>query len=320
MRVSKTTPFLKWVGGKRQLLKTISALITHKSRTYYEPFIGGGATFFHFADRKRFQQAILNDANPELINCYTMVRDRLPDLLKRLDAYRLDPGWNTQAHFEQIRGVEFEDPVERAARTIYLNRTCFNGLYRVNRAGKFNSPFGKYDNPNLYDATNIQACSDALQRFADLRCGDYSAAVHDAQPGDIVYFDPPYVPVSETSNFTSYAGQFGHNEQRSLAALFKELVARGVMAIQSNSDAPLVRELYADFAIHVVGAKRSVNSKADKRGEVNELVIVGKPSVVDFDVTSVSYTPTDFPTECAVCEAIYNSADIECPQCRSTGT
>lgn len=318
VKIQRTEPFLKWVGGKRQLLKTLSALITHKSRTYYEPFIGGGATFFHFADRRRFQKAVLNDMNPELVNCYTVVRDRLEALVARLDAYRLELGWNTQEHFERVRSAEFDDPVEKAARTIYLNRTCFNGLYRVNKAGKFNSPFGKYDNPSLYDAANIQACSIALRNFAELRCGDYSAAVHDAQAGDIVYFDPPYVPVSDTSNFTSYAGQFGPAEQKALSDLFRELVSRGVLVIQSNSDAPLVRELYEGFEFHVVGAKRNVNSKGDKRGEVNELVIVGKPAVMNFNVSAVSYVPTNFPVECSACEAIYNSAEIVCPECGST--
>jgi len=314
--MARTKPLLKWVGGKSQLLRVLSTIITHKSLTYYEPFIGGGAVFFHFADRRRFQKAILNDANPELINLYTVVRDDLEALLKRLDAYKLDPAWNTEERFKIIRDQEPEDPLERAARTIYLNKTAFNGLYRVNQKGKFNAPFGKYDNPSLYDYENIHACSEALQRFATLRTGDYSAAVRDAKAGDIVYFDPPYVPVSDTANFTSYAGVFGPDQQRELASLFRELVARGVMCIQSNSDAPLVHELYEGFDFHVVGAKRSINSDGKKRGEVNELVVIGRPSVMKVDVLAGGMT--NFPVECVDCELVYSTADIVCPGCGST--
>jgi DNA adenine methylase len=314
---TRTSPFLKWVGGKSQLLRVLSKLITNKSLTYYEPFIGGGATFFHFADRRRFRRAILNDFNPELINAYAVVRDHLPELLARLDQYRLDADWNTEAQFKRVRAVEHTDPVEMAARTLYLNRLCFNGLYRVNRSGKFNAPFGKYDNPSLYDRANILACSEALQNFATLRVGDYAAAVHDAQSGDIVYFDPPYVPVSETSNFTSYSGQFGADEQRALASLFRELVGRGVMCIESNSDAPLVHELYEGFDLHVVGAKRNVNSKGDKRGKVNELVVVGRPKHMKIDVPT-DYLPAVFPLECADCGTTYITSDIVCTKCGST--
>jgi DNA adenine methylase len=313
-----TSPFLKWVGGKTQLLRVLSRLITQKSLTYYEPFLGGGATFFHFADRRRFQRAILNDFNPELINCYTVVRDDLGALLKRLDAYKTDPLWNTQPYFEVVRATEQQDPVERAARTIYLNRTCFNGLYRVNRAGKFNAPFGKYDNPSLYDSGKIRDCSEALQRFASLRVGDYAEAVKDAGAGDIVYFDPPYVPVSETASFTAYAGKFGPAEQRALAELFRDLVKRGALCIPSNSDAPLVRELYEGFDFHIVGAKRSINSKGDKRGEVNELVVIGQPKIWKLDIPASTGLPDIFPLECADCNNIYSTADIVCTRCGST--
>lgn len=314
----RTTPFLKWVGGKSQLLRVLSQLISHKSLTYYEPFLGGGATFFYFADRRRFRHAVLNDFNPELINAYTVVRDCLPELLARLDQYKLDSDWNTEVQFKRVRAVEHTSPVEMAARTLYLNRTCFNGLYRVNRSGKFNSPFGKYDNPMLYDLENIRACSETLQLFATLRVGEYAAAVHDAQAGDIVYFDPPYVPVSETANFTSYSSQFGSDEQRALAALFRELVARGVLCVLSNSDVQLVHELYEGFDFHIVGAKRNVNSKGDRRGQVNELVVVGKPAQLKIDVPAISHLPDLFPLQCADCGTTYITSDIVCTTCGST--
>jgi len=313
----RTSPFLKWVGGKSQLLHVLSRLIAKKSLTYYEPFLGGGAIFFHFADRRRFRKAVLNDSNPELINCYEVVKDRLPELLQRLDTFKQDSDWNTKPYFEHIRAQRLSDPVEQAARTVYLNRTCFNGLYRTNRAGEFNAPFGKYDNPQLYNLVNITACSETLQRFATLRVGDFSEAVADAQAGDLVYFDPPYVPLSKTSSFTSYTGEFGVDQQISLAQLFQELFDRGVIVVQSNSDTPFVRELYEAFDLHVVEAKRSVNSKGDKRGEVDELVIVGQPKDLKIDVAAVSYGPDVFPLECADCGTLYSSAEIVCVECGS---
>jgi len=312
--------FLKWVGGKRQLLQVLSQIITHKSLNYYEPCLGGGAVFFHFAAKRRFQKAVLNDANPELINCYEVVRDQLRSLLQRLDKYRADPDWNTQAYFNQVRSEKLSDPVEQAARTIYLNHLGFNGLFRVNRAGEFNAPFGKYNNPHLYNKVNITACSETLRGYATLRTGDFSEAVKDAKAGDLVYFDPPYVPISKTANFTAYTGQFGEKEQERLASLFRELFDRGVMVIQSNSDSPIIRKLYEGFDLHVVGAKRMVNSKGDKRGEINELVIVGQPKNLKVDVPAATGLPDVFPLECADCGEIYSTSDIICPKCGSTQT
>jgi DNA adenine methylase len=311
----RTKPILKWVGGKSQLLKPLAELITNKSRTYYEPFLGGGAVFFHFADHYRFRSAVLNDYNSDLINCYEVVRDRLPELLRRLDAIKREPDWNTREYFEAVRAQEPTDPIERAARLIYLNKTAFNGLYRVNRAGKFNVPFGKYKNPTLYHHATMIACSEALQTYATLCTGDYADAVKDAKEGDLVYFDPPYVPVSETSNFTSYSSQFGPDEQQQLATLFRELYDRGVIVVQSNSDAPLVRELYAGFDQHVVGAKRSINSKGDRRGEVNELVIVGKPKDLRIEIPAAPHMTDISPVECTTCGTVYSSSAIVCPSC-----
>lgn len=312
--------FLKWVGGKRQLLKLLAQLITRKSLTYYEPFLGGGAVFFHFADKRRFQKAVLGDINTDLINCYEVVRDQLQSLLQQLNKYQSDPNWNTQTYFKRIRAEKPLTPVERAARIIYLNHTCFNGLYRVNRAGEFNAPFGKYDNPHLYNHANITACSEILQRFATLRRGDFSETVKDAQAGDLVYFDPPYVPVSDTSNFTAYATEFGVEKQQALSKLFHELFDRGVIVIQSNSDTSFIRDLYKDFDLYTVKAKRSVNSKGDKRGEVNEVVIVGQPKYLKVDVPTMNYLPDVFPLECANCGTVYSTADIVCPKCASTDT
>lgn len=285
-------PFFKWVGGKTQLLGDLIKLVPRTDGTYHEPFCGGGAAFFHFQALKRFKRGVINDINPTLVNCYTMVRDRLPDLIAGLEQVRADAAWNSAAYFYAMRATEPTDPIDRAVRFLYLLKTCFNGLYRVNRKGKFNTPFGKYENPKLFTESDLQACSNALQGI-EIRLGNYRDAVADAKPGDVVYFDPPYVPVSATSNFTAYAGEFGPEQQRDLAQLFGELVERGVTCVESNSDAPLVRELYRDFQLTVVGARRNLNSDGAKRGQINELVVVGSkfaakpleiPSVFDFDV------------------------------------
>jgi DNA adenine methylase len=275
----------KWVGGKTQLLPDLIRLIPATKGTYYEPFVGGGAVFWRLQELGRFGRAVLNDVNPEVINTYMMVRDQLPGLIERLDLV-LGLPWNTSEYFYEVRASKPSQPIDRAVRFLYLLKTCFNGLYRINRKGEFNTPFGKYTNPKLYSATELQACSVALQGV-ELRVGNFRDAVSDVQAGDVVYFDPPYVPLSSTANFTAYAGQFGPQEQQELADTFRALVARGVVCVQSNSDAPLVRELYSDFQLNVVGARRSVNANGDKRGKINELVVVGLP---------VGFQPPDITT------------------------
>jgi DNA adenine methylase len=283
------SPF-KWVGGKRALIPQLIHHFPASCSNYFEPFCGGASLFFYMSEKSFFKRAVLNDVNPEVINTHTMIRDRLPELLAGLDCILLDD-WNTSEYFYTMRASKPSQPIDRAVRFLYLLKTCFNGLYRVNRKGNFNTPFGKYTNPKLYNATELQACSDALQGV-ELRCGSFRDAVSDAQPGDVVYFDPPYVPVSKTASFTAYAGEFGSQEQQELADLFRELVGRGVTCVESNSDAPLVRQLYADFQLHVVAARRNVNSDGAKRGPINEIVVVGQgfvpevfemPTVFDFD-------------------------------------
>ena len=315
-----TTPFIKWVGGKRQLLPELDRLITKKCLTYYEPFLGGGAPFFHFTETARFRKAVLNDVNPELINCYEVVRDRPEDLILTLDSFLESPDWNTSEYYYNMRALEPTASVIRAARFVYLNKTCFNGMHRVNKSGKFNVPFGKYKNPKLYDRETLLSCSEVLKKYATLRCGSFEDAVKDAGPGDLVYFDPPYVPVSETSNFTSYAGEFVYLHQQKLASLYRELYNRGVMVVLSNSDTPLIHELYSGFDVHIVGAKRSINSKGDGRGKVNEVVVVGIPDNLKIDVSADTYTTPDFPLECAACGNDYTSSDIACTTCGSTRT
>ncbi len=267
-------PFLKWAGGKKQLVDVLLGTFPRQSGTYFEPFLGGGAIFFAMASAKRHEKAVLNDVNPELVNCYRVIRDFPEELMEQIKRLPI-----SRDIFLELRDKDPQDysPVRRAARTIYLNKTGFNGLYRVNKSGKFNVPWGKYKKPTVYIEENILACSVALNRYVSIVSKDFSEAVRDAKAGDLVYMDPPYVELSATSNFKSYTVDgFSENDHYRLAACFRELVERGVAVVASNSNTELVRELYKDWEIQVVQAKRSINSKGDKRGAISELVIVGR--------------------------------------------
>jgi DNA adenine methylase len=270
-------PILKWAGGKTQLLPELTQIIPTTEGTYFEPFIGGGAPFFSFAGQQRFKRAVINDFNPELTNLYQVVRDHPEELREALDNLMRQSDWNTKEYFLQMRASEPDDAISKAVRMVYLNKTAFNGLHRVNKSGRFNVPFGRYTNPKLYEWANLKSCSEALQGV-EVRTGDFEDALRDARTGDVVYLDPPYVPISTTANFTAYAGRFGPQEQERLAELCQQLVYRGVYCVQSNSDSPVTRKLYAGFfEIRTVEARRSVNSDATKRGKISELVIVGEP-------------------------------------------
>lgn len=275
-------PFIKWAGGKGQLLEDIEPILPPRIRTYYEPFLGGGALFWHLAAEGRFARAVLNDWNTELVDAYRAVRDFPDDLIEFL------AGLQKQYHdedpkqlFDAMRKADPRkgmSPIMRAARFMFLNRTGFNGMYRVNKRGQFNVPWGKYKNPTICNEPLIRACSAVLNDYLILQTGDFAAAVEDAGPGDVVYFDPPYVPLDATSNFTSYTSDgFDINDQHRLAALFRQLAENGVKVLTSNSDTPIVRELYKGFEVNVVQARRNINSKGDKRGPINELLIVGRP-------------------------------------------
>ena len=259
-------PFLKWAGGKSQLLGKLRARVPKSYERYFEPFLGGGALFFSLRPAK----GVLGDVNGEIVDCYTAVRDDVRGLVAALQNHRYDAG-----HYYAVRDA---DPaklplVERAARTIFLNKTGFNGLYRVNRAGKFNVPFGRYAKPSICDEENLRACSAALANV-ELVAGDFERVASRARAGDFVYFDPPYVPLSRTSAFTAYApGGFDLDAQSRLAAFFGKLAARGVALLLSNSDVPEIRKLYARYRIDTIEATRVINCKATRRGPVNELLV-----------------------------------------------
>jgi DNA adenine methylase len=259
-------PFLKWVGGKGQLLAQFRTLLPTSYNRYYEPFIGGGALFFAV----RPKRASLSDINGELIDCYRAIRDSVEAVIVALRGHRYE-----KDYYYSVRTM---DPSRlglpaRAARTIFLNRSGFNGLYRVNQRGQFNVPFGRYTNPRLCDPENLRACAEALLDL-EIEQGDFALTTKAARRGDFVYFDPPYVPVSGTANFTRYAaGQFGELDQQRLAATYANLSARGVLVMLSNSDTPIARDLYRGFQIDRVAATRSINSNPDRRGKVSEVVV-----------------------------------------------
>jgi DNA adenine methylase len=274
---TEAQPFLKWVGGKAQLLDKFDEFFPAQVGRYFEPFIGGGAVFFHLKRRFPRMRAFLRDINPELINTYLVVRDFPQELMRRLDNHAAHFRANREIYFYEVRArhtLPEREVVERAARMIFLNKTCFNGLWRVNARGEFNVPIGSHKNPNLYDRDNIVAASRALEGV-HLAAQDFRVTIGETRRGDFAYIDPPYYPVSLTANFTSYAKEdFGIEEQNELHAVCVSAAARGVRLMLSNSDVPFIRRLYRDFQIQIVQARRAINCDGTKRGEVNEVVVL----------------------------------------------
>ena len=268
------SPILKWVGGKRQLLSEIIPLIDESCDNYVEPFIGGGAVLFRLQPKK----AIINDYNTELINVYRTVRDDLDGLVALLKEHEK---YNSSDYYYEVRALDrtpdFDkmSNLEKAARIIYLNKTCYNGLYRVNSLGQFNSPYGKYKNPNIVNEVVLRAISKYLNRNEiSIRSGDYKDVLNDIEKNSFVYLDPPYMPISSSSSFTGYTeGGFGYDKQVELKEECDKLNSKGVHFLQSNSDCEEIRELYKAYRIKVVKAKRAINSDAKKRGQINEVLI-----------------------------------------------
>jgi DNA adenine methylase len=265
------SPVIKWVGGKTKLLPALTARLPDRFERYYEPFAGGAALFFRVAP----QRAVLADSNSDLIGLYTCLARDVAGVIRRLEHHRTA---HSEAHYYATRArwndrEQSWSSADRAATFIYLNKTCFNGLWRVNRAGAFNVPIGRYTDPPICVPDALRAAS-ALLDAATLRCGDFRAAVGDARRGDFLYFDPPYDPVTSTANFTSYTPDaFGPDDQRALAETARTLVARGCRVMLSNSDTLFIRSLYKGFRIDRVKCSRAINSNAARRGEVDEVII-----------------------------------------------
>jgi DNA adenine methylase len=267
-------PFLKWVGGKRQLLPKIIEHLPKNIRElrYFEPFIGGGAVLFHLQP----ENAVINDFNKELINVYNVVKDNLDDLIGDLKKHK-----NTSEYFYQIRGLDRTDEflslseVQRASRIIYLNKTCFNGLYRVNNAGEFNAPFGRYKNPNIVNEPTLKAVNKFLNKNnISINNGDYSDILETADENSFIYLDPPYHPISENSNFTGYVqGGWDMFDQIRLREVCDILNEKGAKFLLSNSSSPFIKDQYEKYKITTVKAIRAINSNGSDRGEIDEVLI-----------------------------------------------
>ncbi|MBB1537410.1 MAG: DNA adenine methylase [Bacteroidia bacterium] len=267
-------PFLKWAGGKRQLMPEIRKMLPNgvANHPYYEPFIGGGALFFELLPKR----AVINDYNEELINVYTVIRDNPSELIEDLKRHK-----NTAEYFYKIRAIDRQPlfsnltRIERASRIIYLNKTCYNGLYRVNNAGEFNSPFGRYKNPNIVNEPVIKAVSKYLNSSQiQISSCDYALILKDIPTDSFVYLDPPYHPISESSSFTGYVqGGWDEGDQLRLRDVCNRLRDNGIKFLLSNSASDFIREIYSDYNIHIVQAKRSVNSNSSRRGQVDEFLI-----------------------------------------------
>jgi DNA adenine methylase len=267
-RTSK--PVVKWAGGKAKLLREILPLVPDKVATYREPFCGGAAVFFALESTRR-KRAVLCDQNADLVALYTVLRDDVDGLIRALRKYRYD-----RDLFYETRAIDSAtlNERERAARLVFLNKTCFNGLWRVNSSGIFNVPFGRYANPNICDVPTLKAAALVL-KGATIVHGDFIKATKTAKPGDFVYMDPPYVPLSKTANFAAYAtGGFGPADQLRLKNEFARLASLGVNAVLSNHDTEEMRELYKDFNIVPVNVIRSINSNITKRGPAREILVL----------------------------------------------
>ncbi len=280
-------PIVKWAGGKSSLLAELRARIPAEVRTYAEPFAGGAALFFDLAsrrdprlpasERRHFDRAILCDQNEDLVATYRAVRDELDALIARLAGYTNDRDLFYETRALDPRGMS---DVERAARMLFLNKTCYNGLWRVNQDGRFNVPFGRYKSPRILDEQRLRSASEALQGV-EVSVSDFIGVTQKLGAGDFVYLDPPYAPLTKTANFTSYAsGGFGLADHQRLAAELADLAKRGVMGMLSNADTPTMRALYADhgFSVHEVNAPRAINSDAAKRGGARELLVTSWPT------------------------------------------
>lgn len=267
-------PFTKWTGGKRKLLPVLREKLPENYNRYFEPFIGGGALFFDIAPK----EAVINDFNGELINSYIQIKNNPTQLIELLKGHQES---NNKEYYLEVRSADRDErinsmnDIERAARILYMLRVDFNGLYRVNSKNQFNVPYGKYKNPKIVDEESIYEISKYLNDNEILILnGDFEQAVQEAQEGDFVYFDPPYIPLNETSSFTSYTHEgFTYEDQVRLRDLVKELDSRGVYVMLSNSSSPISYELYKEFNIYDVSATRTNGASKASRGKIKEILV-----------------------------------------------
>jgi DNA adenine methylase len=268
------SPFLKWAGGKTQLISELDKDIPHFSR-YFEPFLGGGALFFHLASSRPPFAAYLSDANAELVNAYQTVKGNVKALISALERHQIGYLKKPARYYYSLRNRNSRGRVEKAARLIALNKTCYNGLYRVNRDGMFNVPMGRYANPAICNRDLLESANRALNMTkARVRAADYKRALQDAGEGDFVYLDPPFVPLSRTANFVDYTeGGFSEKDQVELARTFRELDRKKCRVLLSNSDTELARMLYGEFSCRPAKVARAISCKSNTRSGYTELII-----------------------------------------------
>jgi len=264
--------FIKWAGGKKQLLEQFKMFFPQRIERYFEPFVGGGAVLFYVLQNYNPSYVLISDINEELINCYKIIKTNVSELIKSLNKHKVK---HNMEYYYKIRSLNPKglSDIERASRFIYLNKTCFNGLYRVNSNGKFNVPMGSYKNPAIIQDKDLLVISNLLAEV-EIKNISFEEITKYATVGDFIYFDPPYYPLNKTSSFTTYTkDSFLENEQKTLAKVFSDLHNKGCKLMLSNSDTNLIKHLYKDFNIHFVKANRMINCDATKRGKINEIVV-----------------------------------------------
>ena len=270
-------PFVKWAGGKRQLIPILNENLPKSFGTYFEPFLGGGALLFHMLIERNRQKCSISDLNSDLVLSYTTIRDKVESLINSLKNHEKNYQKDSKSYYYSVRESKPRSQIEKTSRLIFLNRTCFNGLYRVNSKGKFNVPLGKYTNPNIVNEDNLHSVSHILQSSrVDIKCRDFEAVLRDAKKGDLVYFDPPYQPVSDTANFTSYTNKdFTYDDLGRLADLCMALDSKGCRVLLSNSDSKEVTDMFSSkpWNVSKIKANRSINSNSKKRTGHFELLI-----------------------------------------------
>ena len=275
--VSEPKPFVKWVGGKRQLMQDLENNFPKQFATYHEPFLGGGAVMFNLLTKRPRLSCNVSDFNSDLILAYVTIRDKLGKLIESLENHSKNYHKDSAEYYYQIRKQEPKQQIEKVSRLLFLNKTCFNGLYRVNKKGQFNVPLGRYTNPNIVNKDNLTAVSKTLQsKKIKISCRDFEAVLSDAKKGDLVYFDPPYQPVSSTANFTSYTHRdFTEDDLERLAKLADQLHSKGCYVLLSNSNSKTVKDFFSKkyWKISSINVNRAINSNAQKRTGHKEIII-----------------------------------------------
>jgi DNA adenine methylase len=267
--------FVKWAGGKGQLLKQFELLFPNKFNRYLEPFVGSGAVFFYIVQKFEPSKIFISDINEELINAYELIRDEVEKLIVELKRHKQSHFIEGKKYYLIIREKNPAElpPLERAARFLYLNKTCFNGLYRVNSRGKFNVPMGSYKNPDIVQEEKLRWVSKLLKNII-IKVSSFETVVNFAKQGDFIYFDPPYYPLEKGKSFTTYTKDaFLEDKQQKLAQVFKQLDKKGCLVMLSNSNTQFIKHLYFDYNLHLVQANRMINCHGDKRGKINEVVV-----------------------------------------------